>query len=59
MANKLLKARGEGPVGINWLSRFADRSEELKMAFNRAREDNLIKGLLESIYVGVEVYALS
>ena len=38
MANKLLSARGEGSVGINWPSRFVNRSEELKMAFNRARD---------------------
>jgi len=43
MANKLLKARGEGPVGINWPSRFVNRSEELKMAFNRARDHQRIK----------------
>ena len=34
MANKLLKARGKGLVSINWLSRFVNCLEELKMAFN-------------------------
>jgi hypothetical protein len=38
MANKLLEARGGGKVGKNWTSRFVERSDELKMSFNRAKD---------------------
>jgi len=38
MANKLLAARDGGTVGINWPSRLIDRTEELKMSFNRPRD---------------------
>jgi hypothetical protein len=38
MADKLLTARGKEPVGKNWTERFISRSDELKMAFNRAKD---------------------
>jgi hypothetical protein len=38
MADKLLAVRGEEPVGKNWPERFVTRTEELKMAFNRAKD---------------------
>lgn len=38
MANKLLGARGGEPVGKRWAERFVTRSDELKMAFNRAKD---------------------
>jgi hypothetical protein len=37
MADKLLAARGGEPVGKRWAARLVTRSEELKMAFNRAK----------------------
>jgi hypothetical protein len=38
MADKLLAARGGIPVGKNWPDRFVSCTEELKMAFNRAKD---------------------
>jgi hypothetical protein len=38
MADKLLATRGGTPIGINWPIRFVSRTEELKMAFNRAKD---------------------
>ena len=38
MANKLLGVRGGEPVGKHWADRFVTRSDELKMAFNRAKD---------------------
>ena len=38
MADKLLGVRGGEPVGNNWAERFITRSDELKMAFNRAKD---------------------
>lgn len=38
MADKLLGARGGEPVGKRWAERFVTRSDELKMAFNRAKD---------------------
>jgi hypothetical protein len=38
MADKLLAARGGIPVGKNWPERLVSRTEELKMAFNRAKD---------------------
>jgi hypothetical protein len=38
MADKLLGVRGGRPVGKRWAERFVTRSEELKMAFNRAKD---------------------
>jgi hypothetical protein len=38
MADKLLAERGELLVGKNWAERFVTRTEELKMAFNRAKD---------------------
>jgi hypothetical protein len=38
MADKLLDARGGKPVGKRWPGRFVSRSDELKMAFNRAKD---------------------
>ena len=38
MADKLLAVRGGEPVGKCWAERFATRSAELKMAFNRAND---------------------
>jgi hypothetical protein len=38
MADKLLAVRGGGPVGKRWAERFVTRSDELKMAFNRAKD---------------------
>ena len=38
MADKLLTTRGGILVGKNWPGRFVSRTEELKMAFNRAKD---------------------
>jgi hypothetical protein len=38
MADKMLAARGRTPVGQNWPKRFVSRTEELKMAFNQAKD---------------------
>ena len=38
MADKLLAARGGQPVGKRWAERLVTRSDELKMAFNRAKD---------------------
>ena len=38
MANKLLAVRDGTPVGKCWPARFVTRTEELKMAFNRAKD---------------------
>jgi hypothetical protein len=38
MADKLLSVRGGEPVGKHWAERFVTRSDELKMAFNRAKD---------------------
>jgi DDE superfamily endonuclease/helix-turn-helix, Psq domain len=38
MADKLLGVRGGEPVGKHWAERFVTRSDELKMAFNRAKD---------------------
>jgi hypothetical protein len=38
MADKLLAERGGIPVGQRWPSRFVSRTEEVKMAFNRAKD---------------------
>ena len=38
MADKLLGIGGGEPVGKNWAERFGTRSDELKMAFNRAKD---------------------
>ena len=38
MADKLLGVRGGQPVGKHWAERFVTRSDELKMAFNRAKD---------------------
>jgi hypothetical protein len=35
MADSLLAARHQGPVGINWASTFVQRTPELKVKFNR------------------------
>ena len=43
IANKLLAAQGKRVVSINWPARFVSRSDELKMAFNRARDHQRIK----------------
>jgi hypothetical protein len=37
MVDKLLTMRGGILVGKNWPGRFVSRIEELKMAFNRAK----------------------
>jgi DDE superfamily endonuclease len=42
MADKLLTTRGGIPVGKNWPGRFVSRTEELKMAFNRAKDHQRI-----------------
>jgi len=34
MADSLLAARGENPVGVNWASNFVKRKPELKVKFN-------------------------
>jgi hypothetical protein len=36
MADKVLGVRGGQPVGKHWAERFVTRSDQLKMAFNRA-----------------------
>jgi hypothetical protein len=38
MANKVLGVRGGEPVGRHWAERFVTRSDQLKMAFNRAKD---------------------
>ena len=38
MADKLLAVRGGKLVGKNWPERFVTRSDELKIAFNRAKD---------------------
>jgi hypothetical protein len=38
IADKLLASRSGIPVGKNWPERFVSRTEELKMAFNRAKD---------------------
>jgi hypothetical protein len=38
IADKLLAVRGGTPVGQNWAERLVKRTEELKMAFNRAKD---------------------
>jgi hypothetical protein len=38
MADKLLGVRDGEPVGKHWADRFVTRSDELKMAFNRAKD---------------------
>jgi hypothetical protein len=38
MADKLLAARGRIPVSKNWPKRLVSRTEELKIAFNRAKD---------------------
>jgi hypothetical protein len=38
MADKLLGVRGGEPVGKCWAERFVTRSDQLKMAFNRAKD---------------------
>lgn len=43
MANKLLAARGQEGVGKNWSRRFVNRSTELKMSFNRAKDHQRAK----------------
>jgi hypothetical protein len=37
MADKVLSVRGGEPVGKHWAERFVTRSDQLKMAFNRAK----------------------
>jgi hypothetical protein len=43
MADKLLAARGRELVGKNWPKRFILRTNELKMAFNRAKDRQRIQ----------------
>ena len=43
MADKLLGIRGGEPVGKKWAQRFVTRSDELKMAFNRAKDRQRIQ----------------
>jgi hypothetical protein len=38
MADKLLGERGGEPIGKHWAERFVTRSDELKTAFNRAKD---------------------
>ena len=38
MADKLLDVRGGEPVGMHWAERLVSRSDELKTAFNRAKD---------------------
>ena len=38
IADKLLAVRGGESVGKNWPERFVTRTDELKMAFNRAKD---------------------
>ena len=38
MADKLLAIRGGQPVGKNWPARFVERTDELKTAYNRAKD---------------------
>jgi hypothetical protein len=43
MADKLLAARSGKLVGKNWAERFVTRTDELKMAFNRAKDRQRIQ----------------
>jgi hypothetical protein len=43
MADKLLAARGSEPVGKCWAEQFVTRSDELEMAFNRAKNRQRIQ----------------
>ena len=38
MADKILDVRGGEPVGMHWAERLVSRSDELKTAFNRAKD---------------------
>ena len=38
MADKLLAIRGGELVGKNWPARFVERIDELKIAYNRAKD---------------------
>ena len=38
MADKILAVCGGEPVGKNWAERLVTRSDELKIAFNRAKD---------------------
>jgi hypothetical protein len=38
MADKLLGVRSGEPVGKHWAERFVTRSDQLKMAFNQAKD---------------------
>jgi hypothetical protein len=38
MADKVLSVRGSKPVGRHWAERFVTRSDQLKIAFNRAKD---------------------
>jgi hypothetical protein len=42
MADTLLGVRSDEPVGKHWAERFVTRSDELKMAFNRAKDHQRI-----------------
>ena len=43
MANKLLAERGGELVGKKWVDRFVTRTDELKIAFNRAKDIQRIR----------------
>jgi hypothetical protein len=50
MADKLLGVRGGEPVGKHWAERFVTRSDELKTAFNRAKDrQRILQENLETI----------
>ena len=38
IANKLLAVQGGTPISKNWPTRLVARTEELKMAFNQAKD---------------------
>jgi hypothetical protein len=58
MANKLLAIRGKGPVGKRWPERFVSRSDELKMAFNRAKDrQRMLQEDPEVIYAWLKLVA--
>jgi hypothetical protein len=50
MADKVLGVRGGEPVGKHWAERFVTRSDQLKMAFNRAKDrQRILQEDLETI----------
>ena len=66
MADQILEARGGTKVGKNWPARLVSRTEELKMAFNRAKDRQrilqedleVIRGWFELVRGTIEKYGV-